>query len=255
MIRLSSQPQGRAYIDYGNSITKDIVAAYLPNSINSGLGQRELISNIADSSNVNYRNPRLRPSSRGLTWSTEHGSVPSLNFTLTGKPTGTTPMTVFCLFEQLNTNSVGIIWKGGSDSTYGMYFLKNNDGTVVMVPDSNSLGGFATPALSTYKPYAICGIQNRATSFRECFLDGASLGSLSNTGPNGSGFGYFGSVFRGGDNRSIRVYCAMMWSRMLTPAEVKSLSDNPWQVFSVRRKVPNASYLPLSTNGNFFLMF
>lgn len=235
----TSQPRGQIQVNWASPFSKDLQAAFIPSNITASIGHREVISGIVDTSASIYRPTKLGVGSAGLAWQSDTNNVHGLRFDLIGKPTGTTPLTVFCLYEQLDSTSSGNIIRAGSSATYGAGFAKNGDGTIIARLDSNNTSGPVSPALNTNQVYALCTIHNRATGYRELFVDGQSVGSATGGGIiNLSGFNYLGSEYGGNSstNRAMRVYCAMIWTRQLTAQEILAISRNPWQLFQQEHK-------------------
>ena len=235
----NNQPRTQVQINWASPFSKDLQAAFVPSNITNSIGYREVISGVVDSYSAIYRPTKLGVGPAGLAWQSDRYTAHGIKFDLTGKPTGATPLTVFCLYEQLDTVTSGNIIRAGSSGTYGAGFAKNGDGTIIARLDSNNTGGPTSPVLNTNQVYAICTIHNRATGYRELFVDGQSVGSATGGGIiNLSGLSYFGSEYGGNNstNRAIRIYCAMVWTRQLTSEEILAISRNPWQLLQQEHK-------------------
>lgn len=238
---MSTQPANSMQIDWGNSITRGLVTAYIP-TYSTGLA-RDLVSGIYDSATV--RLP-VGPGLNGVkVFNTGASTTWGINFVssiLWPHPNGIAPYTAlstFALFEQYDTTSFGSIFGGGNNATNHARFVKESDGSIFFVPNTNSgtPSVIYSPVLDTNRVYALAGVSEG--NYRELFVDAVSVAS-ANTSITfvGSAFTYAGSVYITNQFRRIGLYCGYVWTRRLTPSEIKSLSDNPWQIFKQPRLSP-----------------
>jgi hypothetical protein len=167
-------------------------------------------------------------------------------------------ISVFTLFEQYDTTSTGPIFGGGNNSTQYARFNKNADGSVLFQPNTNSVGAAINgPVLDIERVYALTGINEG--NYREFFVDAVSAGSSSTgiTFLNGT-YGFAGSQYTANQFRRIGIYCAYVWTRRLTVSEIKSLTDNPWQIFRPQRLfIPvqaGAAALTLTANAGAYTL-
>jgi hypothetical protein len=179
----------------------------------------------------------LLPSTNGVAYSTTTTSNWSLNFAPVGIPGSYSALSVFALYEQYDTTTTGAIFGGGNSATNYARFVKNNDGSISFTPNTNTGGStIAGPILNTNQVYSLAAI-NQGND-RELFVDAVSSSSSSSaiTFLNAA-YGYAGSSFIAGQQRRIGLYCGYVWTRRLTPSEIKSLTDNPWQIFRPQRLI------------------
>ena len=224
---MSSQPQGPAEIDWGNPITRGLATVYVPTT---RFPAQDLITKVLDTSTVRLANS---PGKRGAVAysNTAIGYTWNMTFTPVGIPANYAALSIFALFEQYDTTTGGAIWGAGNNATQQLRFFKNADGTVRITPNTNTSGGdIISPVLSTNTLYSLAAINQGG--YREFFIDGSSVGGgVAAINFLNSQYGFAGSPNLFGDPRRIGLYCGYAWTRLLTTPEIKSLSDNPWQIF------------------------
>lgn len=240
---LSTQPTSSVAIDWGSPLARGLVTAYVP-TYSTGLA-RDLVSGAYDSATTRLS---VGPGLNGVKgFNTGASTAWSLTFAWATRwphPNGVAnypALTVFALFEQYDTTSSGAIWGGGNNSTQYANFFKSNDGSVVFGPNTNSGGASINgPVLDTNRVYALVGVN--AGNYRELFVDGNSVIS-SNTSITflNAAYTFAGSTYVVNQFRRIGLYCGYVWTRRLTPSEIKSLSDNPWQIFKQPRLSPRVA--------------
>lgn len=235
----SSQPQGPVEIDRSNPITRGLATVFLPTQRYPSI---DLVTKVFDTATTRGA---LLPGTNGVRYAvTGTGITWSLNFAPVGIPASYPALSVFALFEQYDTTTTGAIFGGGNNSTQYARFVKNNDGSVTFGPNSNTgASGITGPILNTNQVYALAAI-NQGNE-RELFVDAVSVASSSTsiTFLNGA-YGYAGSSFLAGNFRRIGLYCGYVWTRRLTPFEIKSLTDNPYQIFKRQNLL-----IPAQTGG------
>lgn len=223
---MASQPQGPAEIDWGNPITRGLATVYVPTT---QFPPQDLITRVFDTATIRGS---LIPGTNATRYSTTVSANWSINFAPVGILANYPALSVFSLYEQYDTTTQGAIFGGGNSSTNYARFVKNNDGSIAFTPNSNSGGANVNgPVLNTNQVYALAAINQG--SERELFIDSASSASSSTaiTFLN-TAYGYAGSAYAAaGQPRRIGLYCGYVWTRRLTTPEIKSLSDNPWQIF------------------------
>ena len=233
-----SQPQEPLEIDRSNPITRGLSTVFLPTQRYPAI---DLVTKVFDTATTRGA---LLPGTNATRYSTTVAANWSLNFAPVGIPASYPALSVFALFEQYDTTTTGTIFGGGNNSTQYARFVKNNDGSVGFTPNSNTgASGITGPVLNTNQVYALAAI-NQGNE-RELFVDAVSVASSSTsiTFLNGA-YGYAGSSFIAGQQRRIGLYCGYVWTRRLTPFEIKSLTDNPWQIFR-----PQRLQIPVSVTG------
>jgi len=234
--RFTRQPQGNVEIDWGNPITRNLVSAFLPNQRYPFI---DLASKIVDNATSRLS---VRQGILGVEAFNNTSTSWSLGFTSATRwqnqpQTASYPaISVFTLFQQFDTTSTGVIWGGGSNVTTYARFVKENTGAITFVPNSSTAGaGITTPtALDTDRPYALAGINS--FNDRELFVDGTSVAS-SNSAITYTNAAVLAAGAPTAAQRNIGLFCGYVWTRRLTASEIKSLTDNPWQIFRPRRLV------------------
>ena len=237
-----SQPQGNVEIDWSNPITRGLVTAFLPNQRFPYIDSVTRISDTSGFRLVSAPGPRGVQASTLTTsvnhpWSLSFQQPAGNFFQRPGLASGYPAISVFTLYQQFDTTSTGPIWGAGFDSTYYARFFKENTGAISFVPNTNSAGaGITGPVLNANQVYAIAGVNEG--NLRELFVDGASVASSSGgiTFLN-TAFRYSGSSYVANQFRRIGLHCGYAWSRRLTVSEIKSLTDNPWQIFRPQRLI------------------
>ena len=244
----TKQPQGNVEIDWGNPITRNLVSAFLP-------GQRypfvDIASKIVDSATTRLS---VGPGSRGTeafrkdsaNWSVSFNSFTRWTLPQTA---GFPAISIFTLFEQFDTTSTGNIWAAGQNGTVSSVFIKENTGAISLQGAANDATTIITTpfTLDTNRPYAITGIIQ--TNYRELFVDGVS--AVSSTSASTLSNSTFTRSTAGG-TLNIGLFCSFVWVRRLTVSEIKSLTDNPWQIFAPQRTYvfPNPANLPIISRPN-----
>jgi hypothetical protein len=233
------QPSGPLEIDRSNPITRGLSTVYLPTVRYPGI---DLVTRVFDTAATRGV---LLPSTNGVAYSTTTASNWSISFAPVGIPASYPALSIFTLFEQYDTTTTGPIFGGGNSSTNYARFFKENTGAISFVPNTNSAGsGITGPVLNTNQVYALAAIHQG--NERELFVDAASVASANTsiTFLNGA-YNFAGSQFpAAGNQRRVGIYCGYVWTRRLTLSEIKSLTDNPWQIFRPQRLI-----FPVETGG------
>ena len=123
----------------------------------------ELVTGVVDSATTRLS---VGPGTKGVKgFNTGASTNWSLNFNWATRwphPNGIPnypAISVFTLFEQYDTTSVGGIFGGGANSTVFARFRKNNDGSISFFPNSNTAGSEITgPVLNADQVYSLTGI-------------------------------------------------------------------------------------------------
>ena len=231
--RFNRQPQGNVEIDRDNSITRNLVSAFVPSNRYPFI---DIASKIVDSSTTRLF---TRPSVLG----TEAYRTGSINWNVSfatsstwpvSRTTGYPAITIFTLFQQFDTTSTGNIWAGGQNGTVSSRFNKENTGAISFQATGNDATTIITTpsTLDINRPYAITGIAQ--TNYRELFVDGISVASSTSAAT------LFNSTFTragGAGPANIGIFCSFIWVRRLTENEIKSITNNPWQIFRPQRKL------------------
>lgn len=240
---MASQPQSSARIDWSNPITQGLTTAFVPNV--GGRAPVDLVTNtVADISTFSPL-PDVNSGVKGVAIDGATASDYRWSFVfnpagIPGGKTGYPALSVFALFERTASASFGNVWGAGQaitpgGSIFAARFFLNNTGsgsTVVFEPSSNSGGAsIVGPVISPNIVYSLGGVNEG--NYRALYVDGQLYGQASNaiTYLNG---GYAAGSWWGTSSLTvlpIKLYCGYAWTRRLLPSEIKSLYDNPWQIF------------------------
>jgi hypothetical protein len=248
---LSAQTQSSSTIDWSNSITRGLTTAFVPNV--GGRAPVDLVTNtVADISTFSPL-PSVTSGVKGLAidGATVSDYRWSFIFNPSSVPGGRTnypALSVFALFERTASTSFGNLWGAGQlidpigSGVFAARFALNDTGsgsTVVFVPSTNSGGAtIVGPAISPNIVYSLGGVNEG--NYRALYVDGQLYAQASNaiTYLNG---GYAAGSWWGTSSFAvlpIKLYCGYAWTRRLLPSEIKSLYDNPWQIFKQDRLSP-----------------
>ena len=221
---MSQQPQYAAQIDWSNPITRGLSAAVDLNS------QRNLLGTIT---NVGG----------GAKAVTKHGIATAFvgsNYFTVPISSGGGEWTIFVLTTPTSLASQGAIASICDTST-------SNRANIYGGQTSNTVsinyGNSYYSAATVNSAIAIAGTFSAVASYESLYVDGvlASSGSTGVVNPinanlvfgigarYSSGWGSFGNA---------KSNWALLFNRVLSPQEIKSLSDNPWQIFLAPNVTP-----------------
>ena len=240
----TQQPQQACKIDWSNPITQGLAIAVMPNAN----GARELTlstpsAKVGSSSNS--------VGSRGVA-SIGSGGANYFTFTDYDKYDLVGPITVIAVVDGISgVVSGGYLSKGPIDTANTPFFF-GRSGSII----SLSRGGasdyqrFNTTNVVT-APDAPCvfGVTQNGVlgSGATCnyYLNGVTPGSSAGGGMGNTVAAANALPVRfAGTNE--KVYLALAFNRVLSGAEIKSLSDNPWQIF---KPIPRRIFAPVSASG------
>lgn len=162
----------------------------------------------------------------------------TVNATIIGLQASDVSIGVVCSGTDVTaTNAAAFGWQNGGDGVFYPVDATTQDRR------TNGLGGIAGTALPSWsgKPNAFVIAFNTATPLSSLYDDG----QLLNTGTGAAGvagtkFGV-GGWPGGGQMLSLssgaKIYCAALWNRVLSAAEVKAWTVDPWAMFPEKKLI------------------
>lgn len=245
MAKRYSQPQGNARIDWGNPITKGLVGAYLPQGINA-------VTNAAAVSITAPKTATKQGSGLLFAGGTEVAKYDSYQPGI--------PFTAVTLlvpnFSSSSATRQGVwVYQATSGSAQNRLRLIWLDATNGFYLDIN--GGFAykcKPTFAAGDAIALAYTRAGVTSSNQFYVNGVAATTTqvvdtSNTGlPSPAAPLWLGDdvEFASGKRLNGTIALHLHFSRVLTGAEIKSLSENPWQIFAPAAR---SIWVPEATSG------
>lgn len=218
----TSQPQGPVGIDWANPITKDLKAAVY-------VTEGKLCSAI---------NPLIQGTLSKIFTTTPKGLGVTLGSTSnaigyhTGVSASSNLTNLIYITGFVNTSSTKLM------GNYGIGSLVTKTGTGQIICVSVAGGQFgATSSVLSQLPHVIVGTASASLDAVAIFIDG-NLEGVGGGGGAPTADDSVGGVLSGGySTQPFTIVMSLRWSRVLSNIEIKSLSDNPWQIF-LPRKAP-----------------
>jgi hypothetical protein len=226
--RLTRQPQQAARIDWSNPITRGLVFAHTPTSLPNG-------SPLATRFGIAAQRPKAIPE-----FSEKPGSQNLPEVTLLGvalrNGTNNTASNQYFLRLRPTGNSNGTSLGIGTEPYQGM----NQVRLAVQYSDFASVGITGNfPASPAAQQTVVIGTVSVAALTMNLWADGnviATGAAQNKTLFTGATTAFMGDAGGGGDNTGIPNLLCAMWTRVLSAAEIKSITDNPWQLFAAPQR-------------------
>ena len=246
--RFTSQPQYLAAIDWGNPITTDLAIAVTGQDYTRNLANRVLVAAL----NSVASSPG--PGGIGILWTSYANSGIKLGASdtqtlLTSAVNGAGKgLTYFVLADPVATGVARTIpfVTGGTGPENYLQFNANRSGTVtsgmfsVSVADSGVGGEIASAVDGKLHAFAVTyATSNTAPKMYWDGVDGTTASSAAAAGlVTGAGINdYIGGYSSNGyAANGYGIYLALGWNRELSASQIKSLSDNPWQIFKAPQR-------------------
>lgn len=245
MAKRYSQPQGKALIDWGNPITRGIVGAYLPQGINA-------VTNAAAVSITAPKTATKQGSGLLFAGGTEVAKYDSYQPSV--------PFTALTLlvpnFSSASATRQGV-WvyqatSGSAQNRLRMIWLDATNGFYI---DIN--GGFAyrcKPTFAAGDAIALAYTRAGVTSSNQFYVNGVAATTTQVVDTNNTGLPspaaplWLGDdvEFSSGKRLNGTIALHLHFSRVLTDAEIKSLSENPWQIFAPAAR---SIWVPVAAGG------
>lgn len=242
------QPQTAAQIDWANQITRGLCVASIP----SGGGVVNLSPFNAEKTATKFGSlPSVVARQKGLgafaglnnTNAWRLHSVANQTTTAFEKPSS--EITILAFVERFGNNANGNapIFGNQSPTTspYTAWALYDKSGTgnlIFEIATGGSIRYLDTIQPITSSPVVLAGTYNGAT--QTAYIGGNVVGtpasvtgsiSYPNSADRGPAIGNFWNYTVQGRSFNGAVYLTCVWNRALSATEIKSLSDNPWQLF------------------------
>lgn len=227
----TSQPQGQASIDRNNPITRGLIEAYLP------IGTRgvDVIAAAPMPVGVSTVNVRVGKYGRASVFSS------SLNARNSARMQSLAECSIFAIALNSGTSATTeICGYGNSGSANPLFML----GMSPLSPTpsfrvrdtANTNQEVSGGTWASASDAILCGTRSEAGNFQKMYVNGLEANTAAATAMGSVAFDRWavGGLRRNTDGLYLTgaVYLAAVWNRALSPAEVKSLSDNPWQIFA-----------------------
>ncbi len=225
----TSQPQTPVGIDWANPITRGLNSTYLPH-----------IGDVVSGKTLPKVNAITAPGISGL------GHTPTTPGTVgTGIPVtlyDTTALTQLLFFyagasygsydNYCGSGSVNEAFSSGLSNTIQTWSIHGtnwNTGAAIWT-NASGVSFYGSDSLVLARWDAA-----KNSGYGEVWRNGAKLANGSSvpltTASNSKSTGSGGTNYRNGGPAGAKLYLRATWNRALSDAEIKSLSDNPWQIF------------------------
>lgn len=232
-VRTEQPTEAGVGIDWENPLARGLINAFLPTSgtrtpIDLCSSTKLTVGNAATTRNIGPKGETFRFAGGGY------------GFDIT------TPPALISSIVVLSPHTGGRSWFIENSSSTGNYFSINTSN----VPELNVASGIrASGTAITVGDTVVLGYVAANTDYR-LYQNGVLKGSATSASGN---FGYPNHLFGSsvyGSQAAFNVALMLNFSRALTPAEVVSLSANPWQLFEKERVwVP----VPVDTRAKTYL--
>lgn len=241
----TSQPQQAVGIDWSNPITRGLVIA--ENHSNPRLAA------------FNSPTKKIGASYRGTGGvATRFVSASSQYLKQSNTSLTNYPLTFLSVFQRASRPFDGVLIGIGAGTNRQILYVNQDNIACFSGAGATTAQAVSTNTeLSIYGPGDVScavGVVSAANS-RSVYLDGVLVGSNSTTVSTGaSNTAVIGcywnndapSTYFNGD-----IYLSLAWNRSLSDAEVKSLSQNPWQIF---KPLPRRIFVPAPTAGGLYTL-
>lgn len=221
----TTQPQTAVGIDWSNPITRGLVACLDAN--------RRVLINGSETRPLTLSNPIRRASQQEYGSTTYQTAMQAIK----APPAASSNVTMLSLFVPSTEVIERTYGQLGQTATGSSFSISSGDGaTAGVVRFKVYLGSTRTIGASQ----ANAGVPNLAIArhingkSQNLWLNGVKDAASGAFTGNSVGFGYYGYQTTSSVGASI---LNAVWNCALTDAEIKSLSENPWQIFAPERRV------------------
>lgn len=228
----TSQPQQAVGIDWGNPITRGLVHVYTPK--NSGDFVNVGVTNAVTKNGVSSRF-----SSGASAYASSAAKVSSL------------PLTLFALTKQSITGTDHALINIGASTNNRHVLYWNIDRPAIFsnagATNSQARPASAIPGAGEWK--ALTGVV-AASNSRSIYVDGVLTATDTATvSPAALDSVHIGCTYVSGARSlyySGDIAIGLVFARALSDAEIRSISQNPWQIF---KPIPRRIFVPVATGG------
>jgi hypothetical protein len=231
-LRRTSQPQGVALVDWSNPITRGLVVTINPANPLQGIGG-DVYTDFYGAGQSFSR----KYSPQGISLSNNA----SLNYRIgTARFEVSKGYTTFALLTPIQNQTASAYHVLVDDTTgWVAASISIGDGTnprFVSVQHSSPITNIA--ASSNYVLNKTVGVTSvSALTSQSLYINGVLEGTAANTLAN-SGLGRKTTLYSPSNTADVvRTHIVLVWTRVLSPSEIKSISDNPWQIFAPQRQL------------------
>jgi hypothetical protein len=221
----AAQPQTAVGIDWSNPITRGLVACLDAN--------RRVLINGSETKPLTLTNPVRRASQQEYGSTTYQASMQAIK-----APAASSNVTMLSLFIPSTEVTERTYGQLGHITTGNMFSVASGDGTTsgvvrfkIYLGATRIIG--ASQANADVPNLAIARHINGQS--QNLWLNGIKDGASGAFAGNGLGFGFYG--FNQSSGTGGASILNAVWNRALTDTEIKSLSENPWQIFAPERRV------------------
>jgi hypothetical protein len=222
----TTQPQTAVGIDYSNPITHGLVACLDAN--------RRVLINGSETRPLTLTNPARRASQQEFGSTTYQATMQAIK----APPAASSNVTMLSLFIPSTDTAERAYGQLGHIATGNMFSVASGDGTTAGVVRFKIYLG-STRIIGASQANA--GVPNLAIArhingqSQNLWLNGVKDAASGTFTGNSLGFGFYG--FNQSSGTGGTSILNAVWNRALTDAEIKSLSENPWQIFAPERRV------------------
>lgn len=227
----TSQPQGPVGINWSNPITKGLVAVY---DAGSGDMTRNL---VASASPLTNNGAVVGLSDKGKVLTLNGGGY-LRNSTIA--PVAAAPITFLCFTRpRVDLASAGdktiflLSIDNGYSYIYKLYSASAGNGLIAQTYDGGNSAAIIGGSYQQAGKWYFAGARWASNSSRSVFQDELSVSDTGTrsapSGINSISIGY--SPWSSGETWDGDIAIPMLWNRALSDSEIKSIRENPWQIF------------------------
>jgi hypothetical protein len=224
-----SQPQSLTGVDWGNPITRGLIALV------DGVSRRDLMQTALPTS---YNGAQLGASS-GLAMGYETGQFAS--FAFANRSRIANQLSVFSFTDYTASGTPNSFLFGDTEAAgvgYNFGLYSNGVQWLSFVKTGGSGASASGGTFGQRRRFAHSFTYDGA-NIRQ-YLDGVAAGVTAKTGNVDTGaFGLNINRWNASSPHAGRFFVGAVWNRALTPAEIVSLSANPWQLFAPQSQAIN----------------
>lgn len=233
----TQQPQQACEIDLSNPISRGLIYAFKPAGTPRFNGS---VAPIKSSFFSSSGSDLIQLTSAGVGFSS-NGYNELIHSLSRAAATANANLTQVCVFTASNSSNsqyklANLSSSGGATNGF---FIGNGSSFCLKADTVPSAGAISSSALSVGKVYV--GAYTSKVGRQELFLNGISQGTTASATTHSQDLNRFVS---GANRNPIALFAS--FNRVLSDAEIKSLSDNPWQIF---KPIPRSIFAEVSAGG------
>lgn len=239
----TSQPQGPVGIDWSNPITRGLVYAWIPSTDTlTKSGAPTLTTNVKGVGLATNGSSSYEFSNSAPTFSLDECSVTAI---LTPIAVANSSSFAVCAGNSGNSNPLFMLGQG---ATAGQLAFRTRDAAGTDLEVKAAAGAWANGVTSVAS-----GTRSKSAALQRVYSNGSQIGASAVGTASATTFDRFAigcllrssaALFWAGATSFVAIH-----NRALSAAEVKSLSDNPWQIFAPQSR---QIWVPSDVTGAFF---